>query len=286
MKRRSGVTLIEVLVVLAILILLIALLVPAAQQARQYAARTQDENNLKQIVLAWHNYASQYQGRLPGCKVASPIAGLTNSPLVNALPFLEPGAFPPYMTEIPGAGFRSDVFQIFLSPTDPSVPMILKLDYYDGPTSYAWNQQVFQDAPTLGASFPDGTSNTIAISQHYFWTGNRENTMTYDLFFVVNPENIGGMIDRCGSFADPKFDDVLPVTTGVPPRTVASVKGKTFQVAPLIKDADGRMLQATQPSGLLTGMFDGSVRTYSPSVSEHIFWAAVTPAGGESVDGE
>jgi hypothetical protein len=46
------------------------------------------------------------------------------------------------------------------------------------------------------------------------------------------------------------------------------------------------MLQATQPDGLLVGMFDGSVRTYGPSVSEFVFWAAVTPAGGEATSAD
>ena len=78
---RRGFTLIELLVVIAIIAVLIALLLPAVQQAREAARRTQCKNNLKQLGLAFHNYHDTFNTFPPG--------HVSDFPAVT--PFVSPG---------------------------------------------------------------------------------------------------------------------------------------------------------------------------------------------------
>ncbi len=66
MPHHRGFTLIELLVVIAIIAVLIALLLPAVQQAREAARKTQCQNNLKQMGLALANYYDRSQVFPPG----------------------------------------------------------------------------------------------------------------------------------------------------------------------------------------------------------------------------
>ncbi len=100
---RRAFTLIELLVVIAIIAILIALLLPAVQQAREAARRTQCKNHLKQLGLSIHNYESTYN-KLPSSGIyynGSGTASVTNPRPYAAFPVSFFTAVLPYIDQGP-----------------------------------------------------------------------------------------------------------------------------------------------------------------------------------------
>jgi prepilin-type N-terminal cleavage/methylation domain-containing protein/prepilin-type processing-associated H-X9-DG protein len=121
---RTAFTLIELLVVIAIIAILIALLVPAVQKVREAAARTQCQNNLKQIGLAIHNY-HDVKKALPPSRLGPQHATWC----VLILPYLEQDALyrqwdltKTYYQQVPTA--RTTCVPGFFCPSRRSPPML------------------------------------------------------------------------------------------------------------------------------------------------------------------
>src|SRR5438874_4605647 len=125
--RRRGFTLIELLVVIAIIAILIALLVPAVQKVREAAARTQTNNNLRQVVIASHNCNDAFKKLPPAWWPFAQTAVAVNTH-VHLLPFIEQGplfnAFlnsgPPPLPPTVAGNIDIAVVPPYLAPSDPS----------------------------------------------------------------------------------------------------------------------------------------------------------------------
>jgi type II secretory pathway pseudopilin PulG len=284
-QGRQASTLVEVLVVVAIIAILIALLVPAVQKVREAAARAHSTNNLKQIMLATHQYATAKKGLLP-----SITGNRYEKSLFHALlPYLDQGAiYLAFQTNNTTTNTFNHNFlvPVYVSPADPTNPALPVI----GNVSYAANALVFLPGANVTTKFQDGSSNTIAFAEHYarscggadyYWlTGGSDRFWAFMIANLGPGESLGNDVGwRRATFADKIFGDVCPVTEGQTSR--GSVPGLTFQVAPKVSDCDRRLAQTPHRSGMLVALADGSVRTLAPGMSEATYWAAVTPAGGE-----
>lgn len=141
----------------------VALLLPAVQSAREAARRTQCVNNLKQMMLAWHNYEATY-GRFP-----DDIRDKDGKPLLSwrvaILPFIEGGEL--YNR------FRLDEpwdspHNLELAKRMPNVYVCPSATFGPGETSYKTFVPLdpMKPRPALRiAQFLDGTSNTMTIAE-------------------------------------------------------------------------------------------------------------------------
>src|SRR5690606_38278365 len=137
-------TLIELLVVIAIIGVLVALLLPAVQQAREAARRSQCKNNLKQIGLALHNYHDTFNilpVENPLCPDAAgpPVGNKRWGWIPMILPYMDQAAlynsfnFNIASWQDTNFQYLQKVYPAFLCPSDPLADQLLEEELFAAP---------------------------------------------------------------------------------------------------------------------------------------------------------
>jgi prepilin-type N-terminal cleavage/methylation domain-containing protein len=253
-SRRHGFTMIELLVILAILAFLLGMLVPAVQQVRRAASRTQSSNNLKQLALAMHSINDAYR-KLPPVVGSFPVKNEKAGTLFfHILPFIEQAnVYRQADGDVTKNATCGMIIPIFLNPMDKSAPPGNRYKGWLATTSYAANWMVFghSDGGTasIPRSFPDGTSNTIVYAERYQ---------------MCNGNPCGWGYSSLYTWA---------------PMYAFYSKGK-FQNAPTQQQCNPELPQAIDSAGIHVAMGDGSVRLVSERVSSETWYNATDPADG------
>lgn len=297
-RRARGFTLIELLVVIAIIGVLVALLLPAVQQAREAARRTQCKNHLKQIGLAMHNYHDVYRRFMAGN--TSGMAGW----MVALLPYVDQA--PLYSTydhnyawnHANNPNFKTNRPSFYACPSNPVAEDLLTdgsqtADYsiLRAASDSAAAKSLFQSR--YGTTWPDanyshrmsdvtdGLSNTCmsyesAGRAHFYCKGMKNPTVTGSGMTAgqTTPARVGWASHGNAGWSASMTADVDRSTNQV-----------TFFLWSGMENINTINSYASPYSfhtgGVQIVMADGSVRFMSENVSQSIIFAITSINGGE-----
>ncbi len=270
--KRAGLTMIQLLVVLALLLLLLALLLPAIARVRLAARRAEAFNNLKQIGLACHSYYDTFR-HLPPAFDGKPKFSVH----VHLLPYLETDNL--YREYLNGSK-KEYVVQTYVSPRADRKN---NPDPAKGVQNYAANLRVFSTAgfktpfnkaiPALKTVGPgktrlidmaDGTSNTMWFATKY---------------------------GKCGMGGSHYLSAPNTVTAAFYGQNPASEKASatsakaTFQLAPTQKQCrfTPLMAQSFNKEDMEVSFADGSVRSIYPKLAPRTWNLLQQPSDGNVI---
>jgi prepilin-type N-terminal cleavage/methylation domain-containing protein len=286
--RRKGFTLIELLVVIAIIAVLIGLLLPAVQKVREAAARSQSQNNLKQMCLGLHQIVSPTDAPLPPANGMYPSGGPIGSIFFHMLPGIEQDNIYKSPLYNLGSGVLAGqtaitnnvTVKMYCAPADPSNPGV------NTPlTSYGANAWLFgMNAGTAASPLSGtvrlsqlttgkGTSNTVMFAERFGLcasagqtgsaTGHQWPYAAVQTVAATDPGAPGsrGWIYSEQFFASGAVATLLPLGNGVAEVPVFGV------VSTSVTAGQENTAHSFSSQAIQVGMGDGSARSVTTSVN-------------------
>ncbi len=302
-RLRRGVTLVEMLVVIAIIGILVSMVLPAINAARQAMRKAQCQSNMRQIGQATQHLESHHR-RLPPLAAPSQLDPISvKGPFQGAIGFTVFDYLLPFIEEmalfeqsnndvnavVTGKPVYAHVISIYRCPSDPSVNSLkdgMGATRNGGANlwavgNYAANYLAFgnPDAATLAeriegmsetTKFRDGASNTVLYGERYGTCGTSGDPNDPSTFGSLwsDSNNVWRPVFCINNYAQD------PTVAGYAPCLL-------FQVKPnWINECESRRAQSGHIGGMLVVMGDGSVRFVAGSIDLAVWQRACDPQDG------
>ncbi|MBI2823599.1 MAG: DUF1559 domain-containing protein [Planctomycetia bacterium] len=291
-SRSAGFTLVELLVVIAIIGVLVGLLLPAVQQAREAARRSQCTNNLKQIGLALHQYADQLGG-FPSSTTSqidfgvwspNPTSYHLHSWASLVLPFLEQTALHDWVNYNVSAvapenyAVAAQQIAVYRCPSYQGHEFSEAKIYTKLSPSFRIRNYAVVGATTVGNLWhtPDGVMYPRASTRFAEITDGLSNTI---LVAETREEDCAVWIDggTAAVVAHPYDETNAPsyaqarLALNFQPYFIGNGQGIDAEFGP----------SSLHTGGIMHLVGDGSVRAIAPTVDAGVYDALVTRSGGE-----